>query len=72
MSKNFNRRQVLKGMGAACAAYLLPAKKGAADADIQILGQAVEVQLTSVSRHTFRLSILPVEEGKPARIPSNG
>jgi alpha-glucosidase (family GH31 glycosyl hydrolase) len=62
----WNRREVLKGLAAASTMMIAgPAKAGAS-------GQTIEVQITSVSAHTFRLSLLPVRAGRLAAIASDG
>lgn len=70
--KQYRRREVLKGMSAACAAYLAPIKIGALSENLQIAGQDVEVQVITVSRHTFRLSVIPVKNGRLSAIPMDG
>ena len=72
MKKRYDRRQILKGMSAACAAYVLPHRGEPPEPPLRIAGQDVEVQVTPVSAHTFRLSILPTANGKLAAIPSDG
>ncbi len=72
MSKRIHRREVLKGVGAACAAALLPRQVGAAAPGLRIAGQDVEVQIATVSTHTLRLTILPVQDGKLGSVPKNG
>ncbi|MGH9732203.1 MAG: TIM-barrel domain-containing protein, partial [Candidatus Acidiferrales bacterium] len=72
MKKRYDRREVLKGMSAACAAFLLPEEQARAGSALRIGGQDVEIQIGSVSRHTFRLSILPIKDGRVATIPTDG
>ncbi|HLV96264.1 MAG TPA: TIM-barrel domain-containing protein [Candidatus Acidoferrales bacterium] len=72
MSKRYERRQVLKGIGAACGAALVPDMLSAATGAARIAGQDVEIQIGVVSEHTFRLSILPVAGSRPASIPHDG
>ena len=73
MKKGYDRRQVLKGMSGACAAFLLPEENNAPVRQLRIAGQDVELQITSVSAHTFRLSILPLaEEDQAGTIPTDG
>lgn len=72
MKKRYDRREVLKGISAACAAaYLLP-QQDAGAASLRVGDQEAEIQITTVSKHTFRLSVLPVENGRAAAIPTNG
>ena len=72
MKKRYDRREVLKGMSAACAAFLLPEEQVRAESVLRIGGQDVEIQIGSVSKHTFRLSILPIKDGRVATIPTDG
>ena len=73
MSRPYDRREVLKTVGGACAAaFLLPGSSEEAEPGLRIAGQDVEVQIVSVSEHTFRLSILPVQEGKVVAVPNDG
>jgi alpha-glucosidase (family GH31 glycosyl hydrolase) len=72
MGKRYDRRDVLKGMSAACAAYLLPVQEDSAARSFRVAGQEVEIQITTVSAHTFRLSIIPLKAGEPVAIPMDG
>lgn len=75
MTKPINRREMLKGVGAACAAALLPQKTGAAVLQAQglaIAGQDVEIQISSISPHTARLAFLPIREGKLTAVTPDG
>jgi alpha-glucosidase (family GH31 glycosyl hydrolase) len=72
MKHRYDRRQILKGMSAACAAYLLPQAAELSHHHLQVAGQDVEIRITRVSAHTFRLSILPIVEGRIAAIPQDG
>ncbi|HEV2314049.1 MAG TPA: TIM-barrel domain-containing protein [Candidatus Acidoferrales bacterium] len=72
MKKGYGRREVLKGMSAACAALLLPEEQTRAESALRIAGKDVEIQIGSVSKHTFRLSILPIKDGRVATIPTDG
>lgn len=72
MKKRYGRREVLKSLSAACAAaYLLPGQEVRAESP-QVVGKDVEIQITTVSAHTLRLSVLPVGNGKTSAIPTNG
>jgi alpha-glucosidase (family GH31 glycosyl hydrolase) len=70
MNPQWSRRGVLKGLVAVSTATVIPAKL--------TLGQAasastpVEVQITPVSAHAFRFSILPVNNESVPPIPSDG
>jgi len=72
MKKGYDRREVLKGMSAACAAFLLPEEQVRAESALRIGGHDVEIQIGSVSKHTFRLSILPIKDGHVATIATDG
>ncbi|HXT72936.1 MAG TPA: TIM-barrel domain-containing protein [Candidatus Angelobacter sp.] len=73
MKKRYDRREVLKGMSAACAAFLLPEEQARTESALRIGGQDVEIQIGSVSKHTFRLSILPIQkDGRVVTIPTDG
>lgn len=71
MSSRWNRRDVLKGILAASTAIIIPCEGTAEDRTPNPEGQ-VEVQITPVSTHTFRLSILPLDNGSVGKIPSDG
>ena len=72
MTQRLNRRQVLKSMGAACAAMAVPSHRLSAQSEVRVAGRSVEITLTSVSPHTFRLTVAPVVKGAPAAVPANG
>ncbi len=74
MTKPISRRDTLKSLGSAGAGALLapglsPLSQTAA---IQITGKPVELSLTSVSAQTARLTIAPLENGKPLPIQQDG
>ena len=71
MSKKWNRREILKGVAAASAA-MAAANAYGSDYDVEAPVQPIEVQLTSLSPHTFRLSLLPVKNGSAGAIPMDG
>src|SRR5437762_519107 len=76
MKKLPGRRQVLKGAAAACAALFLPGKEEAGESALRVAGQDVEIQIASVSRHTVRLTVVPVkrasENGQPMNVMGDG
>jgi alpha-glucosidase (family GH31 glycosyl hydrolase) len=73
MAKQIDRRQILKTMGAACAAGILPGKlAGASLIGPSIANQDTEIRISPVSEHTFRLSVVPLVDGKAAEIPEDG
>src|SRR5262249_34385638 len=69
--KPIPRRDVLKGLGSAGAGALLNSRQAphAQNAAIRVAGRPVEIAVTSVSAKTARLSIVPLENGKPQPIP---
>ena len=62
----------MKAIGGASAALVLPGKVEATEPGLRVAGQDVEIQITSVSEHTFRLTILPIKTGRVASIPTDG
>jgi alpha-glucosidase (family GH31 glycosyl hydrolase) len=73
MSLRWNRREVLKALAAASTAMIVPSKIGASPAEGGAPADTVEVHITSVSLHTFRLSIFPVGKNEQVGpIPSDG
>jgi len=72
MNPPWKRRDVLKGLVAAYSATVFPAKPAAAREDVRARAEQVELQVTVVSPHTFRLSLLPVNNGSVGPIPFDG
>jgi len=76
MNQRWNRRQVLQRLVAVSTGLLLPANSEAAKPFLHLARQDdiddIEVQIVSLSPHTFRLSILPVKNGQVSSIPFNG
>jgi len=72
MNPQWNRRDVLKGLAAASTAMMVPSVMGASQKDGRA-ARLVEVQISPVSAHTFRMSILPVgENAVVGSIPLDG
>jgi alpha-glucosidase (family GH31 glycosyl hydrolase) len=68
MKKSYSRRQMLRTMSAASAGLLV-------SQSVRALGfgaKEIEIQVSSVTAHTLRLSVLPVEHGKVGTIPNDG
>ena len=68
MKKIYSRRQMLRTMSAASAGLLMAPK-------LRALGsgeEEIEIQVSSVSAHTVRLSVLPVEVGEVKAVPNDG
>lgn len=72
MKTPWNRRQVLKTLAATSAALTLP--RGATDLNNLLPESAPdrEIQITSISEHTVKLSVLPITNGKTTPIPLDG
>jgi alpha-glucosidase (family GH31 glycosyl hydrolase) len=71
MKEFWNRRRVLKQLAATSAAAVLP-RGAVAKIFLEERTSEREIQITSISEHTARLSMLPVREGKIAAIPLDG
>jgi alpha-glucosidase (family GH31 glycosyl hydrolase) len=67
-----NRREMLKGLAAASAAMVVSPKPPAAQEATTTVGRPIEIEITAVSAHTFRLSISPLTQGPSASIPFDG
>jgi alpha-glucosidase (family GH31 glycosyl hydrolase) len=72
LSEQHSRRQILQGMGAACATFLLQRKISPAVPNLRVAGVDAEIQVVSVSAHTVRLTVLPINEGKLTNVATNG
>jgi alpha-glucosidase (family GH31 glycosyl hydrolase) len=72
MSAQFNRREAMKTIAAASAAAMLPGATMAKTSSLQIAAERVELQLTSLSPHTFRLALLPIQGSSVASVPDDG
>jgi alpha-glucosidase (family GH31 glycosyl hydrolase) len=73
MNKRYDRRQLLKAMGAACASFLLPTnQETTAGITARIAGQDAEIQIGSLGAHTVRLTISPIKNGRAIDVPTNG
>jgi alpha-glucosidase (family GH31 glycosyl hydrolase) len=73
MDKPISRRKALKTFGSAGAGALLGSRAlSQKDETIRIAGQPVEIAIAPVSAHTLRLSVVPLENGKPKLIPYDG
>jgi len=64
-----SRRHLMQAAG---TAVLSRGTAAAGEKSLEIAGREVEVQLVPVSEYTLRLSVLPIVDGKPAVVPSNG
>ena len=72
MSKHYNRRQALKTIATASAAAMLPRILRAEQQTLQVAGRELEIQITSISDSTFRLTLLPIQNGRARLIPDDG
>jgi alpha-glucosidase/alpha-D-xyloside xylohydrolase len=71
MTEPYNRRRVLKALGAVSATAAFPVRLKAQNKRLRVAGRDVEIQITNVSAHTFRLTILPLLS-QPFEIPDDG
>jgi alpha-glucosidase (family GH31 glycosyl hydrolase) len=73
MRERWDRRQFLKQFSAATGALMLPARRLLANGTLATeKNQESEIQIGAVSPHTFRLSVLPIKNGRASTIPVNG
>ena len=72
MDSGWNRRHVLKQFIAVAGAWALPAKRLFANSSLAGGLREWDIQISSVSAHTLRLSLLPVDDGKASAIPTDG
>jgi alpha-glucosidase (family GH31 glycosyl hydrolase) len=70
MNRQCNRRDVLKGLVSASTALVIARGQGTAQEIASV--QPVEIQISSVSAHTFRLSVYPLNNGAEKSIPFDG
>src|SRR5512142_1605312 len=71
MKESWNRRRVLKQLAATSAAAVLP-RSAVAKIFLEEPTSEREIQITPISQHTVRLSVLPVREGKTVAVPLDG
>jgi alpha-glucosidase/alpha-D-xyloside xylohydrolase len=73
MTKFVSRRDVLKGLGSAGAGVIVGGHTLLAqDATIRVAGRPVEIAVSPVSAQTVRVSVVPIENGRPQPIPDDG
>jgi alpha-glucosidase (family GH31 glycosyl hydrolase) len=72
MTAQYSRREAMKTMAAASAAAMLPRSVVAESAGLEVAGQRVELQITTISPHTVRLTLLPVHAGHAVSVPDDG
>jgi hypothetical protein len=71
MNEGWSRRQLLKRLVATAGSLLLPPKRLLAKSALNP-GERREIQIFSISPHTFRLSILPRSSGQATKVPDDG
>src|SRR5215469_2806971 len=67
----WNRRDLLKGLAAASTAIVVRSKSSAVE-QASFTTAPLEIQLTPIGAHTFRLSLMPIGNGPAAEITSDG
>ncbi len=69
-----SRRMALKGLGVSGATVCMAASgEAAAEQDaLKVAGKAVEVRVTPIGPQIVRISVVPIENGQPQPIPSDG
>ena len=73
MKDRFNRRDVVKAVVAAGAmAMIKPASPEAPDLPLSVASTPIELNLTTISAHTVRVTILPLRDGAAQQVPSDG
>ncbi|HEY6339158.1 MAG TPA: hypothetical protein VIW68_11755, partial [Candidatus Sulfotelmatobacter sp.] len=63
---------MLKGLLAASTGMIVTSRQGTAQGEAHAPEQQIEIQVTPISAHTFRLSILPVINDSVVAIPLDG
>ena len=71
MSRQYDRREVLKVVSATCAAFILPGTVVAGESGLEPADQELEIRISSVSAHTLRLSIFSAKNAGAA-VASDG
>src|SRR5690242_8301530 len=73
VSRSFSRRGVLGSMVCASVGALLANRKTSTQtAGLTIAGRKVELALASVTAHTIRISLVPIETAPPSSIGNDG
>jgi len=73
VTDRISRRQTLRAVSAAGAAALLaPAKALAQELPLELAGRPVELTLTPVTPQTVRITIQPLENGRPKPLAPDG
>jgi alpha-glucosidase (family GH31 glycosyl hydrolase) len=69
---SLSRRSMLESLGTMGAALLAPDAICGADGRLRIAGRDIEIQLTTVTPHTFRLTVQPIHDGKLVDLTDDG
>jgi len=72
MDNGWNRRRVLKQLIAVAGTLALPARRVLANSPLAGATREWEIQISSISANTLRLSVLPVKDGVVSAIPTDG
>jgi alpha-glucosidase len=73
MKDQFSRRDVVKAaLVAGATAIIKPARTETPDVSLSVGSTPVELNVTTVSEHTIRLTILPVHDGAAQQVLSDG
>jgi len=72
MTRQLHRRELLAQLAGAFAGMALPPATVLTSAGLRLAGEDCEVQLASVSDHTIRLSVFPVERGVTTGVAFDG
>ena len=72
MTRQWTRRELLAQLAGASAGMLLPQGSTMVSTGLRVAGEDCEVELTSVSANTLRLSVLPLKRSEASRIVSDG
>src|SRR5580700_8646288 len=68
---SLSRRRMVQSLSATGTAFLTPSAIRAAET-LRVARKDVEIQITPVSPHTFRLTVQPIEDGKLTEIADDG
>jgi alpha-glucosidase (family GH31 glycosyl hydrolase) len=72
MKEQWSRRHLLKQLAAVSATLVLPTERSVAESVAQGADQNYEVQISSVSAQTARLTVLPIKSGKAGNVRFDG
>ena len=73
MKDRFNRRDVVKAVVAAgTMAIISPASPEPPDLPLSVGSTPVELNLSAISAHTVRITILPLRDGMAQQVPTDG